>query len=357
MNDKLAKRVAIALLSLLTVAGCGASSSSTLSSTGTSFSLEEAGSCPPGVEYEPFPMEFATSLFTWVEVPSLTITNKSEYDLTVVSFAPSAVLRQGMSSSSDTQAVQARTGTSISGIMSPADVAAARAALQEASHRSFILGLAPSRDAVHVGEVIDIGADGTATFLSTCGRDRGTGPLASLAASKSNPLGVSSAADLLRAVIRDPSIAGPKSSTTTPPDWAAQSPDRRQVNPQDTPTSIMSTLRPVIVSVTIPSDWSAADPTGEYHWETLCVRSSYAWGSCARLGPGAPGPVSLVAYLPPTGDQTTLSLYLTDNAEFDNAQLIGNLQDAGGFAKAQAAVTLSGDLKARSVAMSSPGGG
>jgi len=79
-----------------------------------------------------------------------------------------------------------------------------------------------------------------------------------------------------------------------PMTWIDTPPDRRSIDPDNTPADVMGTLRRLPVAIALPVEWRSRDDL------TFCTRTSLAWGDCTALDAGpATEPIAVVAYVRP----------------------------------------------------------
>lgn len=142
--------------------------------------------------------------------------------------------------------------------------------------------------------------DGGAAFLGSCHFERYTEPLAAFAAHDG---GGSPRELLVRLIQGDEEVATRigEWSDPAPRRWVDLAPDRRLLDPEETPEEILDELAIVTVAVDVPDHWKD-EP------ESLCTRvPELGWNECAALD--LREPIQLNAYVDP---RSPLEVWLLD---------------------------------------------
>jgi hypothetical protein len=159
--------------------------------------------------------------------------------------------------------------------------------------------------------------DGSVAFVGDCAYDTLTVPFAHLSdlAQKAGESGTPSS--MLEALISAPGgpmtkafedlMKGPSTA------WSDIAPNRRSVNPQVTPTSVLADLTQVTIAVAIPDSW--------LKWpDELCTRSDQGWNDCVAFTAVTSGqPAVLNAYVRPG---TSLDVVILAGQTFDSPSAV-----------------------------------
>jgi hypothetical protein len=295
----------IAVLLTMLLAGCAPSSVNVESAAVPDLpDAAEAGACPPGRGWElPLHEVFALDSFDWIKVARLTEeASSSGPSRTVpVILEEAEVLRASIArpSTADTRPTQTVA------VLRETHAAAQRES--DAGHQLIV-----SRGSGGIGDVIALREEGP-VWLTACGFDRGTRPLAEAAARA----GVDPTTLLYRSIATRGQAVSPPAEATTSTSWSSRPPESRQVDPDQMTESEKDSIDTIRVDVSLPATLANDNsrPVEPGAWPSLCVRSDAGWGDCYMLRAGTTT-ASLSAHVLKSGDKT-VTLMVAERAAFD----------------------------------------
>ncbi|HKX74315.1 MAG TPA: hypothetical protein VJR05_02905 [Acidimicrobiia bacterium] len=175
--------------------------------------------------------------------------------------------------------------------------------------------LDPETSDPYVGPLVSLRPSGEAVFVGSCGVLSSTELVQYVEYLVST--GISSTpAETVIGLVSDPQAMATLEDWTrgpTPPSWLDQDPDRRLLDPQETPAEILAQLSVVMVAIDIPDSWRSLPAT-------ICTKAPLGWNHCSSSELDDIG-IEIFSYTVPGSN---LEVWLLDPAA-DTSQPIARL--------------------------------
>lgn len=268
-------------------------------------SAADLGPCPPAVTQEPaidtVPLAAYLSLYSsWMLLDSLS----TGADMSSTDYAPATI--------SVTEVLTRPSQPEV--LIRPNLILAAQGELARGAE--LLVGvLDPETSDPYVGPLVSLRPTGEAVFLGHCGVLSSTELVQYVEYLVST--GISSTpAETVVGLVSDPQAMAELEDWTvgpTPLSWLEQDPDRRLLDPQETPAEILAQLSVVMVAIDIPDSWRSLPAT-------ICTKAPLGWNHCSSLELDDIG-IEIFSYTVPGSN---LEVWLLDLAA-DTSQPIARL--------------------------------